>query len=112
MESYLLASPDGFTAAVDTLNTAAASAAANVFEQLVGAVFDFLHSRQGVISVEEYQKKFAAAGVKFTADDVQSGVNAVEYVCRGAQQHRPSAEYFLSALQACTEKGNGVLGDN
>ena len=103
MQAYLLAGPDGFSAAVDTLNTAAASAAANVFEQLVGAVFDFLQARQGVISVAEYQQKFATAGVDLTEQQMQSGVNAVEYICRGARQHCATPEALFTALQTRTE---------
>ena len=108
MEAYLLAGPDGFSAAVDTLNAAAASAAANVFEQLVGAVFDFLQARQGVISVAEYQQKFATAGIDLTAKQVQSGVNAVEYVCRGARQHCATPEALFTALQTRTEFVNAA----
>eukprot|EP00937_MAST-01D_sp_MAST-1D-sp2_P002045 g2045.t1 len=87
MDAYLLAAPSGFTSAVDTLNTASASSAANVVEQL----------------------KFATAGAKLSRDEVQSATNAVEYLCRGAGQHCASASDLGDALDSRTELDTGVI---
>ena len=101
MNVYLLAGPSGLATAVETLNTAVASP--DVFEELVDGVFRFLQTKVGVVEAPVFERKFASGGIGLTIEEMQSAINAVEYICNGARQFCDTSAALSAALGSQTE---------
>ena len=122
MNVHLLGAPVGFTAAVSTLNEVS-EIAADCARVLVEEAFEFeSHGIGGTGGVDVSAKRdaFKSNNVDITIAQVQSVINTIGYIYRGADKHLRSEEtggsneeeYFRAigkALEINTELNNACL---
>ncbi|XP_064404165.1 COMM domain-containing protein 6-like [Halichondria panicea] len=95
-------SPQGFSSAVESLNTLPQG----LLAELCGDVMAFLQFRAGFISTEHYEISFSSLNPRPKVKEI---INALTFVFRSAGVARVSADELVAQLKASLEWSDTVL---